>query len=410
MDMHKKYFMSNTSKLARRRFLSLAGSLGLGSLSAPLRSVAATSPDPVESAILKAGPYLQSPFGNSIIIRWLTQVPCYSWVEYGETATQLDRKALHTQHGMVVSNNTLHAVKLQALQPGKTYYYRICSKTFAGFEPYKITYGNTYTSPVYHFRTVPEQSDSVSFLVLNDIHDRPESFGKLLPYAGSEQRDFVFLNGDMFNYQTDENQLVNHLLQPLGEQFATHTPLLFSRGNHETRGKFSQHLCDYFDGGEEKFYFSFQCGPVACIVLDSGEDKEDSAPVYAGIAAFDEYRRQQAAWLAKEVEKKSFRRAKYKIVFSHIPLYHSGDWHGTLHCREVWGPILNKAGIDLLISGHTHVYGIHQPEKDTHHYPIVIGGGPADGKRTLITVKADHHSLELNMLNDAGVSVGKLNL
>ena len=142
--------------------------------------------------------------------------------------------------------------------------------------------------------------------------------------------------------------------------------------------------------------------------MDSGEDKADDAPAYAGIVDFDAYRRQQAAWLEKEVQKKAFRQAKYKVVFSHIPLYHSGDWHGTMHCRQVWGPILNKAKIDLLVSGHTHRYGIHPPEKGQHDYPIVIGGGPRAGQRTLIKVKADQTSLALEMVDDSGKVVGTL--
>ena len=112
----------------------------------------------------------------------------------------------------------------------------------------------------------------------------------------------------------------------------------------------------------------------------------------------------------KEVSKKAFKKAKYKVVFSHIPLFNSGDWHGPLHCRQVWNDVLNDAKIDLLISGHTHVYGIHPPVKGQHNYPIVIGGGPQDGKRTIIKVKADNDALVLDMIDDAGKNVGTLRI
>jgi UDP-2,3-diacylglucosamine pyrophosphatase LpxH len=394
--------------VSRRKFVSALGLLGVAGMLPPPVSALAQSALPDESAILKTGPYLQAPQPDKITIRWITQVPCYSWVEYGEAAANLNQKAHLVTAGLVEANNTVHAITLKGLSPGRQYHYRICSKRIEQFEPYKLTYGDTYVSDPDSFRTPDPKATQTEFVVLNDIHDRPESFAHLLKFQGDTRKDFVFLNGDMFDFQTDENQLVNHLLQPVTELFARHTPFLFSRGNHETRGKFARQLVNYFDGGEEKFYYSFRRGPVYAIVLDSGEDKADDAPAYAGIVDFDAYRRQQAAWLEKEVQKKAFRQARYKVVFSHIPLYHSGDWHGTMHCRQVWGPILNKAKIDLLVSGHTHKYGIHPPEKGQHDYPIVIGGGPRAGQRTLIKVKADQSALALEMVDDSGKVVGSL--
>jgi predicted phosphodiesterase len=360
-----------------------------------------------EQPVLKAGPYLQSPGPGSITVRWLTQAPCFSWVEFGESKDKLDRKAASITDGLVQAYNTVHVITLRGLEPGKQYYYRICSRKIDDFQPYKMTFGEMYESEVYSFKTSGLQTDRVSFLVFNDIHDRPESFPLLMQYQGEGEKDFVFLNGDMFDYQTDEDQLVEHLLQPLGE-LPARVPFFFSRGNHEMRGKFARRLPDYFNSEDPQFFFSFQYGPLYAIVLDSGEDKEDDHPAYYGLADFDRYRRMQAEWLKEEVKKKAFRKAKYKVVFSHIPLYHAGDWHGTVHCREMWGGILNEAGIDLLISGHTHVYGIHPAEKGRHNYPIVIGGGPANGKRTIIRVVADREALKLEMVDDSGRVVGKL--
>lgn len=397
-------------KLDRRKFVSSIGILGMAGL-CPAPSLAATKTKGVnEKAILKSGPYLQSPLPSEMTIRWLTHTPCYSWVEYGETANNINQKGHMVDDGLVQAYNNVHAITLSDLQPGKKYYYRIHSKKIEGFEPYKITYGDTFASDIYTFETPDYNKDAISFLVFNDIHDRPQSFPHLMQFNGNDQHDFVFLNGDMFDYQTDEDQIVNHLLQPLSGLFSTTTPFYYSRGNHETRGKFARQLPDYFNNKQQNLYFSFQSGPMYAIVLDSGEDKTDDAEVYAGLVDFDRYRLQQAEWLKKEVQKKAFKKAKYKIVFSHIPLYHSGDWHGTMHCREVWGPILNDAKIDLLISGHTHKYGIHPPQKGEHNYPIVIGGGPKDGARTIIKVKVDKQKFALDMLNDSGTSVGKLTI
>ncbi|MNL52921.1 hypothetical protein D3C87_1761320 [compost metagenome] len=72
----------------------------------------------------------------------------------------------------------------------------------------------------------------------------------------------------------------------------------------------------------------------------------------------------------------------------------------------MFGPVLNKAKIDLQISGHTHRYMTHEPDAD-HNWPIVIGGGPLEGKRTLIKLHATRKQLDLKMIRDDGELVGK---
>lgn len=398
----------NPAVLNRRKFISAAGVLSLAGNYSGL-ALAARRVPAAGKELLKAGPYLQFPGTDQITIRWLTTAPCYSWVEYGDRPDQLNEKAQQASYGMTEANNTINAITLRNLQAGQSYYYRICSKSITGFEPYRVSFGETVVSQTYSFVTADPHAKQISFLVFNDIHDRPESFPLLLQYQGKDKQDFILLNGDMFNFQSDEDQLVHHLLQPFAGLFAT-TPFFFSRGNHEARGKFARQLPQYFNGEDAMFYFSFRYGPVYAIVLDSGEDKSDGDKEYFGLADFDHYREQQREWLSREIEKEEFKKARYKIVFSHIPLYYAGDWHGTLHCREVWGDLFNRAGIDLLISGHTHVYGIHPPVAGVHNYPIVIGGGPRDGKRTLIRVEADHSAFRLTMTGDSGQTVGTLKI
>jgi UDP-2,3-diacylglucosamine pyrophosphatase LpxH len=67
---------------------------------------------------------------------------------------------------------------------------------------------------------------------------------------------------------------------------------------------------------------------------------------------------------------------------------------------------LNKARIDVQISGHTHRYATHDADA-THAFPIVIGGGPLEGKRTIIKFHATQKELNLKMIRDDGELVGK---
>ena len=68
---------------------------------------------------------------------------------------------------------------------------------------------------------------------------------------------------------------------------------MYVRGNHETRGRFARSLHDYIATPNGKFYYSFDAGPVHFVVLDTGEDKEDSHPAYSGLTDFTGYREEQ---------------------------------------------------------------------------------------------------------------------
>lgn len=360
--------------------------------------------------ILKVGPYLQAPFNSGMTIRWVTNLPCYSWVMYGTSSSLLNQKAQTIKDGLIEANNRNNSIRLENLEPNTNYYYQIYSSVIQEFHPNKIVYGETYQSPIYTFSSVDPKKEEINFSVFNDVQGRPESFEYLLNYQGNPKKDFYFLNGDMYTFLTDENQMLDGLFSPLSKLFASETPFILVRGNHELRGKYSRQFMDYFDGKDGRFYYSFQRGDTYFIVLDSGEDKPDDAKVYGGLIDFDNYRLEQAEWLKREIEKPEYKKSKYKIVLSHIPLYYSNDWHGTTHIKEIWGPILNKGKIDLMISGHTHKYGMYPPVKGKHNFDIVIGGGLKDGTRTIINVEIDKENLHLQMFNDSGELVGNLNL
>ncbi|SDE74199.1 Calcineurin-like phosphoesterase [Pricia antarctica] len=356
---------------------------------------------------LSTAPYLQNLTESSVTILCITNAKAHSWIEFGPKTLNL-RTETHSD-GFVQANNSLHKIQLCGLQAHTTYKYRVASRPIVKFDPYDLVFGETVFSNMFSFTTPATHADSVSCIILNDIHDRPYSFSDLLSLCGDFKYDFVALNGDMFDFQTDEKQLIDHLIEPCTTLFASERPFLMIRGNHETRGKYARHFKDYFTYKDNEYYFSFKQGPVHWIVLDTGEDKEDSAPAYGEIVCFDQFRETQAIWLETELEKLEFKDCKYRVVLMHIPVFHSGDWHGTMHCRKLFHPIFEKHGVDVVISGHTHTYGIHPPNNE-HRYPIIIGGGPKTDTRTVIQLKADNRQLQLKMIRDDGLVVGEYSI
>lgn len=386
----------------RRNFLKSGLTLG----ATAFLSTAKAEPLLIEDKFsIAVGPYLQTNFGNEMTILWIANKKSFGWVEYGVDENTLNQKAYgKSELGLKAANSNLNKVVLQNLIPGKTYYYKIYSKEIIEFKPYKLTYGETISSSTETFINPTNHTEKVSFLMLNDIHDRPKSIPHLLALTNGEKQDFIFFNGDIFDYQTDEQQLITNMLLPCVDTFAKHTPFLYVRGNHETRGKFAREFPEYF---HQVGYAAFTLGPVRFVILDTGEDKPDTEPVYAGIVDFDGYRIEQAERLKQEIESKAFKKAAFRVVMMHIPPRFSGDWHGPKHCTEVFEPLLNKGKVDLVLSGHTHKYIVHQPDAKLNNYPLVIGGGPKDGVRTLTKVTVSTNQLTVIMLDDSGKEVGK---
>jgi len=395
----------------RRAFLekmSIAGALSL----LPFSSSVADDQAPVSAGDenhFVAGPYLQNMETNEVTIMWITHKNCFSWVEYG-SGNSTNKRGLGYNNGLVEANNRINKITLTNLSPGADHKYKIISTEITGYKNSKVEFGETISSPYYTFKTPAENEEEFKMIVFNDIHDRPQIIPQLLyrhGYTGNARDyDFVVFNGDCFDWVTTEIQMVDHLIKPAVDIFASEIPFILTQGNHECRGSFSRNIPQYYAYPENKYYYGFTRGPVRFLILDSGEDKTDDNVEYGGLTAFDQYRETQKKWLEKEIESSEFKKAEFRILLIHISPWHSGDWHGTMHCREVFGPLLNKAKIDLQISGHTHRYMTHDADA-THNFPIVIGGGPLEGKRTLIKLHATKKELDLKMVRDDGEVVGK---
>ena len=183
----------NTEQTSKRRnFLKTTLALGATAFINPLRTVASVS-EKADEFVIAVGPYLQTNFGNEMTILWLTNKVGAGWVEFGEDASKLDKKAYgKSALGLKAANSKLNCVTLKGLSPGKTYYYRIYSNEIIDFQPYKITYGVTVNSETESFINTDISKKEVSFLMLNDIHDRPKSIPLLLDLDKGNRNDFIF--------------------------------------------------------------------------------------------------------------------------------------------------------------------------------------------------------------------------
>ncbi len=354
------------------------------------------------------GPYLQAPNPTSMTIIWLmNKEDSLGWVEYGD-GNSPDRKAFSVQAGLVDADDHVHKVKLGGLAPGTRYTYRVAAKEITKFGAYEVVYGETKRSEAYAFTTPKNGREQVSFLVFNDLHQNVRLFRTLLALGGGKPYDLVLFNGDVMNHMDNEMQLVRGALGPFAEYFASETPYVYVRGNHDARGKFARRLGDYIAGPSESFYYSFDSGPVHFLIMDLGEDKRDDDAEYGGLVAFDAYREAQRAWLEREIRTEAFQEAPFRILVTHIPLI--GRGFAEHECRKLWGDLLKKGQIDLHLAGHTHKYATLRKGPDPLNCPVVIGGGSKAGEATVIRVEATHQELHLVMTKDDGEVVKEMNL
>mgnify|MGYP005948832711 FL=1 len=351
-----------------------------------------------ENKIFRTKPYLQNPVGNGITVMWETTVPAYCWVEYGTDTTQLKR-ARTIVDGQVVCNNYLHKIRIDGLQPGQKYYYRVCSQEILLYQAYKKVFGNTAQSSFSEF-TLPEiDADSFTAIVFNDLHQHTKTFRALCKQIQNIDYDFVVFNGDCVDDPVDHNQATTFISELTEGVRGDRIPTFFMRGNHEIRNAYSIGLRDHYDYVGNKTYGSFNWGDTRIVMLDCGEDKLDSHWVYYGLNDFTQLRNEQVDFLKKELSAKEFKKAKKRVLIHHIPLYGND---GVNLCADLWTKVLEKAPFNISLNAHTHKYAYHPKGELGNNYPVIIGGGYKMDGATVMILEKKKDELRVKVLNAKG--------
>lgn len=348
--------------------------------------------------IFRTKPYLQNPVGNGITVMWETTVPAYCWVEYGTDTTQLKR-ARTIVDGQVVCNNYLHKIRIDGLQPGQKYYYRVCSQEMLLYQAYKKVFGNTAQSSFSEFTLPTTDTDSFTAVVFNDLHQHTQTFRALCKQIQNVDYDFVVFNGDCVDDPVDHNQATTFISELTEGVHGDRIPTFFMRGNHEIRNAYSIGLRDHYDYVGDKTYGSFNWGDTRIVMLDCGEDKLDSHWVYYGLNDFTQLRNEQVDFLKKELSAKEFKKAKKRVLIHHIPLYGND---GVNLCADLWTNLLEKAPFNVSLNAHTHKYAFHPKGELGNNYPVVIGGGYKMDSATVMILEKKKDKLRIKVLNVEG--------
>lgn len=351
-------------------------------------------------------PYLQNVTDSTATVVWATDRDAIGWVELAPDdsthfyaserpcyfATTLGKKDI----------TRIHRVTVTGLRPATNYRYRVYSKEVTRNVNRDTRYGAVLATDVYRgkplrFRTSGGMSSGkIHFAVVNDIHEHAGRFGRLFSHVDSASLDFMVLNGDMVNTLDSLSQAYGGFLNSSSDMFASSIPFFMVRGNHETRGTQSQRYMELFPSSTGMPYYAVRRGDVCMLMLDAGEDKPDSDIEYSGLAAFDDYRTQEARWLAGVVASDMFRTAPVRIVFIHVPPIGNG-WHGLQEVRRKFIPILNRAGIHLMLSGHIHRHEFIPAGQREFGFPLLV-----NSNREILDVQASAAGIDVRILDRNG--------
>jgi hypothetical protein len=153
-------------------------------------------------------------------------------------------------------------------------------------------------------------------------------------------------------------------------------------GNHD---KTNERFYKPFNMNGESYY-TFKKGNARFFVLDSNYMDP-----------------KQMAWL--ETQLKDAGNGEWKICLFHHPLYSSARFHGpSLDLRKVVEPLFVKYGVDVVLSGHDHVYERILPQQGIYYFVEGASGELRKGdlSPSKITAKGFDADCSFMMIEIAG--------
>jgi predicted phosphodiesterase len=350
-------------------------------------------------------PYVQMRSTDSIVIRWLTENNHVGVLRYGEDS---DHKSSVRIEDSSVKN---HSIKLRGLKPGTKYYYQVGD----------IGNSHHFDADRHWFYTAPEETVATRIWVMGDSGKAGEIQSQVRQSAfdwmrdnpldrGSEEADHrarvdVWLAlGDLAYRSGTNGQFQVALFDPF-EDLLNNTPLWPVYGNHDDRRWTYFRVFDLPTNAESggvasdtENYYAFDYSNVHFIVLDSqASDRSANGDM--------------ARWLRQDLARNL---KPWTVVAFHHPPYtkgshdsdDEGDSDGRMQeMRENIVPILEQAGVDVVLSGHSHMYERSQlvdcaygPSQQFSEDRIVSKGVEGQHKKYLKPLAATAHSGTIYMV------------
>ncbi|HEB73307.1 MAG TPA: metallophosphoesterase family protein [Nitrospirae bacterium] len=301
-----------------------------------------------ESLSITEGPYLQQPTPQSIIVRWRTDTESDSEVKYGTSPGSYGASA----KDYAITTN--HEIKITGLYPDTKYYYT------AGSIDAQLA-GDDEDS---FFFVAPAQNMSTAariWVIGDPGTGSPTQISvrdAFYAYSKSRAADMILSLGDNAYWGGSDIEFQEKFFD-VYKSIMKNTPLWSAFSNHDGISSDSTTQSGpYYDSfsfpakGEAggvasgtEAYYSFNFGDIHFISLDS----YDSSRQTDG---------DMLLWLEEDLADTE---QKWILAFWHHPPYSFGT-HNSDNERELYEmranvlPIIEKYGVDLVLTGHSHTY------------------------------------------------------
>ena len=284
--------------------------------------------------------------------------------------------------------------------PGKLHSFTLDKLPANGVVRYRVHAGATQSAE-YTFHTQPAAGATIRLGIYGDVRGGHSTHKKLVDRMFAEPLDLVAGTGDMVLHGSDEAdwQRFFAITQPLLGSL----PYYPAVGNHDLGWEGADTTRDASeifalpagprDRPPNAFWYSYDFADIHLVFLDSN--------------AYE--LRAQEAWLEADLAAARARKVRAIIAFTHDGPYSRGYHRGNLDARTRYVPILVRHDVDMLFSGHDHLY--QRGSQDGLDYVVTGGGGAslyaascgvpkkracpvADGMRALFR---EHHYLVLTI-------------
>ena len=201
---------------------------------------------------------------------------------------------------------------------------------------------------------LPLATDSVRLLVIGDSGTGDSAqieVGKqMAAYRVKFPFTFAIMLGDNLYGSERPQDYARKFERPYQALLDAKVEFHAALGNHDDP---NQRFYKPFNLGGER-YRTFRKGNVRFFVLDTNYlDPE------------------QLKWLEKELEASG---SDWKIPYFHHPLYTAATRGPVLEARAALEPLFEKYGVDVVFTGHEHVYERIHPQKGIYYF---VAGGSA---------------------------------
>ncbi len=203
---------------------------------------------------------------------------------------------------------------------------------------------------------LPLQDKSIRFAVIGDsgTGDRAQyEVAKLMEsYRQAVKFDFVLMLGDNIYGGHSPQDFVKKFEQPYKPMLDAGVKFYASLGNHDDPN--DERLYKPFNMGGERYY-AFRRGEVAFFALDSNYMDP-----------------RQLEWFSQNLKNSQ---GTWKICFFHHPLYNDGRHHGAdVDLRTQLMPLFQEYGVNVVFSGHEHVYERMKPMNNIYYFVLGSSG------------------------------------